>query len=77
MTNIYACIYYAIDIYYYNQQGEFYQQGFLWINGSLGLGNIDLLETFGAGPVYIYALFWSMQTARTCGYGVATPKNYI
>lgn len=43
VTNIYACIYYTIDTYYYYEKGEFYQQGFLWINGSLGLGNIDLM----------------------------------
>lgn len=77
VTNVYACIYYAIDTYYYYEEGEFYQQGFLWINGSLGLGNIDLMETFGPGLVYVYALFWSLQTGRTCGYGVATPKNYV
>lgn len=77
VTNLYACIYFAIDRYYYDQQGDFYQQGFLWLNGSYGLGNLDLLETFGTGGAYIYALFWALQTARTCGYGVATPRNYV
>lgn len=43
VTNIYACIYYAIDTYYYYEQGEFYQQGFLWITGSSALDNIDLM----------------------------------
>ena len=27
--------------------------------------------------VKIYALFWALQTSRTCGYGVATPKNTV
>jgi len=42
VTNLYACIYFAIDKYYYDQQGDFYQQGFLWLNGSYALGNLDI-----------------------------------
>ena len=77
VTNLYACIYFAIDKYYYEQQGGFYQQRFLWLNGSYALGNLDIIQTFGDSKSYIYALFWALQTARTCGYGVATPKNYV
>jgi hypothetical protein len=41
------------------------------------LGNLDIIQTFGESKSYIYALFWALQTARTCGYGVATPKNHV
>lgn len=77
VTNLYSCIYFALDYYFYELKGDFYENGLLWINGSYSLGNLDILTTFGRYGGYIYALFWSLQTARTCGYGVATPKNYI
>lgn len=77
VTNFYACIYFAIDFYYYNQQGFFYQNGYLWINGSISMGFLDVYEAFGRAGTYVYALFWALETARTCGYGVASPKNYV
>lgn len=76
ITNFCSCIYFAIDYHFYRLKGEFYDMGFLWLNGSYFLYNIDVEQSFGRVGSYIYALYWSMETAGTCGYGIATPKNY-
>jgi hypothetical protein len=34
-----------------------------------------LYTTFTWEVWYTYALFWAMQTARSVGYGIATPRN--
>jgi hypothetical protein len=60
ITNFYACIYFAIDYYYYKQQGFFYQNGYLWINGSISMSFIDVFEAFDRAGVYAYALFWAL-----------------
>ena len=34
ITNLNACIYFAIDFYHYTDLGFYYENGYLWLNGS-------------------------------------------
>lgn len=42
VTNLYACIYFAIDYHYYMKKSEFYDMGYLWLTGSSAVGEIDI-----------------------------------
>jgi len=36
---------------------------------------MDVIQTWGWFFWYVYALYWSVQTAATTGYGDMTPRN--
>lgn len=75
LTNINACIYFAMDFYHYSLQNFYYENGYLWLSGSSTTDYMDLIQTFDWYVWYIYALYWSVQTSATVGYGNMTPRN--
>jgi hypothetical protein len=76
ITTWVSSIYFAIDFKYYQQKGYYYQTGQLWLTNSNSVGNIDVITNFNHWYVwYEYAVYWSMQTSSTCGYGDMTPRN--
>lgn len=64
-----------MDFYHYSKQDFYYNNGYLWLTGSSTTDQMDLIQTFNWYVWYIYALYWSVQTSATVGYGNITPRN--
>lgn len=70
-----SSIYFAIDYHYYREKGYYFQTGQLWLTNSNLIGNVDMVKTFPWYVWYEYAVYWSLQTSATVGYGDITPRN--
>lgn len=79
LTTWAACIYFAIDYYYYQDVGNGYrEQGQLWLVNSQVVDGLDIITSFPNWYIwYLYALYWSIQTSATTGYGDITPQNPV
>ncbi len=75
LTSIEACIYFAIDYYFYQEQGFNYQNGYLWLTASNSSGYLNLLDAYNWPGWFVYALYWAVQTTSAVGYGNNTPHN--
>lgn len=76
LTTWVSSIYFAIDYHYYEQKGYYYSTGQLWLTNSNAVNNIDLIQTFPKWYIWFeYAVYWSLQTSATIGYGDMTPRN--
>lgn len=75
VTSLIACIYFSIDFSYYNEQGFYYQNGYLWLIGSQNTDLMNLIEIYTWPVWYAYALYWAVQTSSGVGYGNMTPRN--
>jgi hypothetical protein len=75
LTSLEACIYFAIDYYYYTQQGVNYDNGYLWLTSSQATYGMNLLLEFSWPAWYNFALYWAVQTTSAVGYGNMTPRN--
>jgi hypothetical protein len=70
-----ACIFFAIDFHFYLEQGLYYELGQLWLMSSQATQTIELVTSFPWYVWYEYALYWSVQTSTTIGYGDLTSRN--
>ena len=81
IVNWSACIYFAIDFYFYNQKGYYYTTGQIWATQSIeGLNQNNDYDIFSQFPWYIwynYAMYLAVQTSSGVGYGDITPRNPI
>jgi hypothetical protein len=77
ITSLAATIFFAIDYYYYLEQGYYYHNGWLWLTNSEAVGNLDIINNSDWFVWYTYALYWAIQTASTVGYGDLTPMNPV
>lgn len=75
LTSWAGCVFFAIDYYYYQEQGTYYNIGQLWLTNSQAANNLDIIAVFPWYTWYEYALYWSVQTSSTIGYGDLTAKN--
>ena len=70
-----SCVYFAIDYHFYREAGYYYQTGQLWLTNSNLVNNMNLITHFPWYVWYEYAVYWSLQTSATVGYGDMTPRN--
>lgn len=70
-----ACLFFAIDYHFYQQQGLYYNLNQLWLMSSQATSPIQIVTAFPWYVWYEYALYWSVQTSTTIGYGDLTSRN--
>lgn len=70
-----ACLFFAIDYHFYQQQGLYYNLNQLWLMSSQATSPIQIATAFPWYVWYEYALYWSVQTSTTIGYGDLTSRN--
>lgn len=46
ITTWVGCIFFAMDFYFYNQKGTYYEEDELWLINSQAIGNLDIINDF-------------------------------
>jgi hypothetical protein len=70
-----STVYFAIDYYYYIQQGDYFQNNQLWLTDTLG--GVDFIQDIAWPYWLLYAAYWASEITATIGYGVGTPRNPV
>lgn len=70
-----SSIYFYIDYYFYLEDGFYRKTYQLWLTNSNTVYGMNLIESFPWYIWYEYAVYWSLQTSATVGYGDMTPRN--
>lgn len=72
-----ACIFFIIDYSIYLDQTNSYNKlGQMWLTNSMAVNYLNIMTSFPQWYIwYEYALYWSIQTSCTTGYGDLTPQN--
>jgi len=73
-SHVLACIFFYIDYkLYLDNYGNYVDNGYLWLLSAPCMTNI--VGKYGWSVRYLYALYWSVGTAATVGYGDIYPAN--
>ncbi len=72
--HVLACIFFYMDYtFYINDYNNYVENGYLWLLTAQCMPNI--VGQFGWLGRYLYALYWSIGTVSTVGYGDIFPAN--
>lgn len=73
-SHVLACIFFFMDYTFYTSNfNNYVDNGYLWLLTAQCMN--DIVLQYGWAGRYLYALYWSIGTVSTVGYGDIFPAN--